>query len=30
VERAGLARYTQDSGQHIHLEVHPATSVASP
>lgn len=30
VERAGLARYTQDSGQHIHLEVHPATSIASP
>lgn len=30
VERAGLARYTQDSGQHVHLEVHPATSIASP
>jgi murein DD-endopeptidase MepM/ murein hydrolase activator NlpD len=30
VERAGLARYTHDDGQHIHLEVHPAASVASP
>jgi hypothetical protein len=30
VERAGLARYTQDSGQHVHLEVHPAASIASP
>jgi hypothetical protein len=30
VERAGLARYTQDSGQHVHLEVHAATSVGSP
>jgi murein DD-endopeptidase MepM/ murein hydrolase activator NlpD len=30
VERAGLARYTQDSGQHVHIEVHPATSIASP
>jgi hypothetical protein len=30
VERAGLARYTQDKGQHVHLEVHPATSLASP
>jgi hypothetical protein len=30
VERAGLARYTQDNGQHVHLEVHAATSIASP
>jgi hypothetical protein len=30
VERAGLARYTQDNGQHVHVEVHPATSIASP
>lgn len=30
VERAGLARYTQDNGQHVHIEVHPATSIASP
>jgi murein DD-endopeptidase MepM/ murein hydrolase activator NlpD len=30
VERAGLARYTQDSGQHVHLEVHAAASIASP
>jgi murein DD-endopeptidase MepM/ murein hydrolase activator NlpD len=30
VERAGLARYTQDNGQHVHLEVHPATSISSP
>jgi murein DD-endopeptidase MepM/ murein hydrolase activator NlpD len=30
VERAGLARYTQDNGQHIHLEVRPATSISSP
>ena len=30
VERAGLARYTQDNGQHVHLEVHPATSIATP
>src|SRR5918995_1502947 len=30
VERAGLARYTQDKGQHVHLEVHPAASVTSP
>ena len=26
VERAGLARYTQDNGQHVHIEVHPATA----
>lgn len=30
VERAGLARYTQDNGQHVHLEVHPATALTSP
>ena len=30
VERAGLARYTQDEGQHVHLEVHPAASLAAP
>ena len=30
VERAALARYTQDKGQHVHLEVHAATSVAAP
>jgi hypothetical protein len=30
VERAGLARYTQDKGQHVHLEVHPAAAMATP
>jgi hypothetical protein len=30
VERAGLARYTQDSGQHVHLEAHAAASVTAP
>jgi len=30
VERAGLARYTNDVGQHVHLELHPAASLASP
>jgi len=30
VERAGLARYTQDNGQHVHVEVRPAASLASP
>jgi murein DD-endopeptidase MepM/ murein hydrolase activator NlpD len=30
VERAGLARYTQDNGQHVHIEVQPATSLATP
>ncbi|HEU4448426.1 MAG TPA: hypothetical protein VFR63_00420 [Gaiellaceae bacterium] len=30
VERAGLARYTQDNGQHVHLEVHPAAALTSP
>jgi len=29
VERAGLARYTQDEGQHVHLEAHAAISVAA-
>jgi murein DD-endopeptidase MepM/ murein hydrolase activator NlpD len=28
-ERASLARYTQDEGQHVHLEVHAAASIAS-
>jgi len=28
VERAGLARYTQDNGQHVHIEVHPASALA--
>ena len=30
VERAELARYTTDKGQHVHLEVHAAASLASP
>jgi len=30
VERAGLARYTQDNGQHVHLEVQAATALTSP
>jgi hypothetical protein len=30
VERAELARYTQDHGQHVHVEIHAATSVAAP
>ena len=30
VERAALARYTQDQGQHVHLEVLPAASLATP
>jgi murein DD-endopeptidase MepM/ murein hydrolase activator NlpD len=30
VENAGLARYTQDQGQHVHMEVHPAASLAAP
>lgn len=30
VEQAGLARYTQDNGQHVHLEVHPASTLATP
>jgi hypothetical protein len=30
VEEAGLSKYTQDKGQHVHVEVHPAASLASP
>ncbi|MBD0317633.1 MAG: hypothetical protein ICV71_03845 [Thermoleophilia bacterium] len=30
VERAGLARYTQDKGQHVHLELHAAVSPTAP
>ena len=30
VERAGLARYTQDNGQHVHIEVQPTTALTSP
>jgi hypothetical protein len=30
VERAALARYTQDQGQHIHIEVRAASALASP
>ena len=30
VERAGLARYTHDRGQHVHLEARAAASLASP
>jgi hypothetical protein len=30
VEQAALARYTQDRGQHVHIEVHPAGSLAVP
>ena len=30
VERAALAGYTQDQGQHVHLEVLPAASLATP
>ena len=30
VERAGLARYTQDKGQHVHIEVRMATSLVTP
>ena len=30
VEHAALARYTQDEGQHVHLEVHTAASLATP
>ncbi len=29
VEQAGLARYTHDNGQHVHLEVHAASSLAT-
>lgn len=30
VESAELARFTQDKGQHVHIEVHPTASPASP
>lgn len=30
VEANGLARYTQDKGQHVHIDVHPAASLATP
>lgn len=30
VEHAGLASYTQDKGQHVHLEAHAAASLAAP
>jgi murein DD-endopeptidase MepM/ murein hydrolase activator NlpD len=30
VERAGLARYTQDDGQHVHVELHAAASTGTP
>jgi hypothetical protein len=30
VEQAALARYTQDKGQHVHIEVRPASGLASP
>jgi murein DD-endopeptidase MepM/ murein hydrolase activator NlpD len=30
VEEAGLARYTQDKGQHVHIEVRAASGLASP
>jgi hypothetical protein len=30
VEESALARYTHDEGQHVHLEVHTATSLARP
>jgi murein DD-endopeptidase MepM/ murein hydrolase activator NlpD len=30
VQSAELARFTQDKGQHVHLEVHPAASTTSP
>jgi hypothetical protein len=29
-ERAGLARYTQDEGQHVHMEAHAAATMATP
>ena len=28
VEQAALARYTHDHGQHVHIEVHAASSLA--
>jgi murein DD-endopeptidase MepM/ murein hydrolase activator NlpD len=30
VEQAALARYTQDKGQHVHIEVHAASGLAAP
>jgi murein DD-endopeptidase MepM/ murein hydrolase activator NlpD len=30
VERAGLAEHTQDKGQHVHIEAHPAASPFTP
>jgi murein DD-endopeptidase MepM/ murein hydrolase activator NlpD len=30
VEQAALARYTQDKGQHVHIEVRPASGIAAP
>src|ERR687892_42667 len=30
VEQAALARYTHDKGQHVHIEVHTASSLATP
>jgi murein DD-endopeptidase MepM/ murein hydrolase activator NlpD len=30
VEQAGLARYTQDKGQHVHIEVRAASGLAAP
>lgn len=30
VEQAALARYTHDRGQHVHVEVHAASSLATP
>jgi hypothetical protein len=30
VEQAALARHTQDKGQHVHIEVHAASGLASP
>jgi murein DD-endopeptidase MepM/ murein hydrolase activator NlpD len=30
VEHAALARYTHDKGQHVHIEVHAASSLATP
>jgi murein DD-endopeptidase MepM/ murein hydrolase activator NlpD len=30
VERAELARYTQDKGQHVHIEAHAAASPLTP
>jgi hypothetical protein len=30
VEQAALAHYTQDKGQHVHVEVRPASGMATP